>query len=106
MFPSFFHYATRRTDAAPRPAPHLRHAAAEAPVTIRLARRREPELDRLASLDGSEALDGPRLVAELDGRAVAALELRTGSAVADPFVLTAPLVDLLRVRAAQIGGLR
>jgi hypothetical protein len=106
VYPSFFHYATRRSSGAPEPARRLRHAAAEAPLTIRLARTGEPAVEQLRSLDGGEMLDGPRLVAELDGRPVAALELRTGSAVADPFVLTAPLVELLRVRAAQIGALR
>lgn len=107
MFPSFFHYAARRPD--PRPAdrvPALRQRAAEAALTIRLARTAEPEIDRLAALEGATPPAGPRLVAELDGRPVAALELRTGAAVADPFVRSAPLVELLRVRAAQLGALR
>jgi hypothetical protein len=107
MFPSFFQYATRRNDPPPAgQAPTLRHRAAEAPLTIRLARSAEPALDRLAELDGVDAADGPRLVAELDGRPVAALALDTGAAVADPFVRSAPLVELLRIRAAQLGALR
>lgn len=106
MFPSFFHYATRRPDPRVSPTPRLRNAAVQTPLTIRLAEAREPAVDRLRALDGGEVADGPRLVAELDGRPVAALELRTGAAVADPFVLTAPLVELLRVRAAQLGVLR
>jgi hypothetical protein len=106
MFPSFFHYATRRSEPSIRSSQRLRNASAQVPVTIRLAEAREPAVDRLRALDGGSVLDGPRLVAELDGKPVAALELRTGAAVADPFVLTAPLVELLRVRAAQLGVLR
>jgi hypothetical protein len=57
---------------------------------------------RLAALDSSEPPAQPALVAEVDGELRAALSLRDGSVVADPFHRTLALVDLLRARAAQL----
>jgi hypothetical protein len=42
------------------------------------------------------------LIAELDGRLLAALALSDGRVVADPFHPTADLIDLLRARANQL----
>jgi hypothetical protein len=59
----------------------------------------EGGLRRLAALDSSRIPSGELLVAELDGRLVAALSVDTGAAIADPFEHTAAIVDSLRVRA-------
>jgi hypothetical protein len=61
-------------------------------------------LTRLAALDSAEVPAGPVLVAEVDGEAQAALSLRDGRVVADPFERTAELVSLLRVRADAIAA--
>jgi hypothetical protein len=53
----------------------------------------------LAALDSARPLTGPALVATQNDAIVAALCLSTGRAVADPFLASAHLVDLLR-RAA------
>lgn len=67
-----------------------------------------PDLVRLAALDSADSLPpAPLLVAELDGVLSAALSLRDGSAIADPFKRTAAVVELLRLRAAgQAAGRR
>ena len=59
-------------------------------------------LSRLAALDSRRRLRGPALIAEVDGVARAALDLSDGSVAADPFVPTAELVELLRVRAGSL----
>jgi hypothetical protein len=59
-------------------------------------------LARLARLDSKPTLDGDALIAEIDGSAVAALSLRSGRTVADPFAHTTAVCDLLRMRAASI----
>ena len=73
-------------------------------MTIRTAEPQDyARLSNLASLDSARPLHGQALVAEVDGDAVAALEVDSGRAVADPFRRTASIVDLLRLRARQIG---
>jgi hypothetical protein len=59
----------------------------------------EADLTRLAALDSSRMPSGELLVAELDGRLVAALSIDTGAAIADPFEHTAAIVDSLRAQA-------
>ena len=63
-------------------------------------------LTDLASLDSREPLTGSALIAELDGVAVAALDLHDGSVAADPFAPTAEIVELLRVHARCSHGTR
>ena len=63
-------------------------------------------LTDLALLDDRAPLDGPALIAEVDGVARAALDLRDGSVAADPFARTTELVELLRVHARGSHGLR
>jgi len=71
------------------------------PLTIRLADEGDRvALAGLAQLDSRRAPAHPVLLAEADGGVVAALSLLDGCAVADPFLPTADVVDLLRVRAA------
>jgi hypothetical protein len=54
-------------------------------------------LERLAALDDRRVPTQPVVLAEAEGRLVAALSRRTGEAVADPFEPTAHLVQMLRV---------
>jgi hypothetical protein len=56
-------------------------------------------LARLAALDSAALPGADSLIAEIDGRAVAALDMADGRVVADPFARTADVVDLLRLRA-------
>ena len=79
-------------------------------VAIRLA---EPEdataLAELAAIDSTTHFaerGGLVLVAESHGHPVAALDVERGTAIADPFEPSAPLVDLLRLRARQLAGPR
>lgn len=86
-----------------------RAAAAEPPDTTRVelrhARRDDGDVvQRLAVLDEACPLEGPVLLAMVNGLAVAALSLDDGRVVADPFVATVEARSLLRLRAAQLAG--
>jgi hypothetical protein len=59
---------------------------------------------RLAQLDDAPTPSGEILLAVLDGEPVAALSLADNRVVANPFLRTADLVALLRMRAAQISA--
>ncbi len=59
-------------------------------------------LARLAALDSAAVPFGPTLVAEIDGQPRAALSVRDGSVIADPFARTAEVVSLLRMHAAAL----
>jgi hypothetical protein len=64
------------------------------------------ELGRLAEIDSASALHGSRnLGAEVDGKLIAAVSLDDGRLVADPFRLSGEAVELLRLRARQLGGM-
>jgi hypothetical protein len=54
----------------------------------------------LAALDSARPLTGRTVVGEVDGRVVAAVSLHDGRVVADPFVPTASVVEVLRVHTA------
>ena len=72
-----------------------------AALTLRVASAGDAAaLERLAALDSAAPLTGTVLLAEHGEDAVAALSLADGRVVADPFVLTADVVTLLRVHAA------
>ena len=62
----------------------------------------EPAIARLSALDEHVLPRGERLIGELGGRIVAALDVRSGDVVADPFVPTRGIVELLGLRAAQV----
>ena len=84
-----------------------RAASAQAPDTTRVELRHARRDDdvivwRLAALDEEPALEGPVLLAFVNGSAVAALALEDRRVVADPFVATAEARALLRLRAAQL----
>jgi hypothetical protein len=73
------------------------------PVTIRPAREADDTaLSRLATLDSATVPAGPVLVAEIDGELVAALGVHSGAVVADPFVPTSEVVELLATRARRL----
>ena len=72
-------------------------------LTVRLASQADAgTLHTLAQLDEDAPLTGRVLMAEQDGRAVAALSLEDGRTVADPFVASAGAASLLRLRAGQL----
>jgi hypothetical protein len=75
-------------------------------LVIRSARPTDQAaMRRLAQLDGRRDFDADRiLVAEVDGVPRAALAFNGGEAIADPFHPSASLLELLRVRAAQLRG--
>ena len=99
---------------AERPADRTGSADAPStePVLIRRAVRRDLEaLRSLADLDGTRSTrvalqgaldDGGVLLAEVGGAVRAALPLDGGRAVADPFVPTAGVTELLALRAGQL----
>ena len=70
-------------------------------LTIRFATAAD-DLERLAQLDSSVVPAAPQLVAEADGRVIAALSATDGRAIADPFTRSAEAVGLLRRRASQM----
>jgi hypothetical protein len=75
------------------------------PVTIRRATEADRmTLERLATLDSSQAPAGDVLIAELGDEALGAIEVASGAAIADPFRPTAELVELLSLRAARLRG--
>jgi hypothetical protein len=62
----------------------------------------QPALQALAQLDSQRSLDGPALVGEIDGRPAAAISLRDRRVIADPFLFTVQLRQVLRMRAAAL----
>lgn len=81
----------------PRPKPRLRG------VTVRRATEEDAaSVARVAALDSAHVPLEPVLLAEIEGTAVAAISLADAHVVADPFERTADLVELLRLRAAQL----
>lgn len=80
-------------------------AATPAGCTLRYANAADHEaIRRLAQLDSQREPTGTLLVAESEAGIVAALPLEGGDPIANPFVRTAELTELLRMRAAQISA--
>ena len=76
-------------------------------ISIRAATTTDARvLMRLAALDSAPVPFGPVLLAEVDGEPRAAIALRDGRVVADPFHRTAELVGLLRMQAENVAGER
>lgn len=74
-----------------------------APLVIRLATAGDRlALDYLAELDSAEVPGGTLLLGELRGRPVVAVSLSDGGAIADPFVPTSEVLQLVRLRARQL----
>ena len=59
-------------------------------------------LRELSQLDSARTVSRPALTAVVDGKLLAAISLRDGRVVADPFVETQAAVALLRVRASAL----
>jgi hypothetical protein len=71
------------------------------PITIRPSNDADQRrLRELAELDSAPPIAGPVLIAELDARPVAAISLDGRREIADPFVPTRELVELLRAARA------
>ncbi len=69
-------------------------------ISIRAATTGDgPALARLAALDSAPVPFGPVLLAEVDGRPLAALSVNEDRVIGDPFARTVDLVALLRVHA-------
>jgi hypothetical protein len=76
---------------------------AQYPIAIRPARDSEmAQLHALAEIDSAPPLEGAVLVAVVEGRIWAALALDGERVIADPFLPTAPAVEMLRLRHAQL----
>ena len=74
-------------------------------VALRLAERDEAAMvRRLAALDDQPALEGRVLLALIDGEVEAAISLDDRRVIANPFLATRDVVQLLRVRAQHIAG--
>jgi hypothetical protein len=74
-------------------------------ITIRRATEADATaLDRLARLDSQRLTAGPHLIASAGDRPVAAASLADGRLIADPFVASQPVADLLRERVAALTG--
>jgi hypothetical protein len=71
-------------------------------VSVRIARAGDLDVARLAALDESDVPEGRALVAMRDGKALAAVPVDGGEAVADPFERTAALVEVLHESAKQM----
>ena len=70
------------------------------PVLVRPARNIDAaDLAKLAALDSAAPLTGEILLAVSAGEVAAAMSLDTGAVIADPFVPTSNLVELLRTAA-------
>lgn len=80
-----------------------RTADREQRLTIRVSAAADADrLQQLADLDEEPALGEPALLAEVDGRLVAAIGLVSGRQLADPFAATADVRELLSLRAGQL----
>jgi len=71
------------------------------PITIRKSSDADQrQLRELAELDSAAPIAGPVLIAEVDARPVAAISLDGRREIADPFVPTREVVELLRAARA------
>ena len=99
--------AARRLRPRRRSTPRLIGAPATATIEVRAALAADfAALERIAALDEKRPLSGhDLLVAEVDGTLWAALDVDSLASIANPFVPSADAVELLRVRAAQLGAM-
>lgn len=89
-----------------RPAPNLgADGPADVEIRLRFAGPADGQaIEELAGLDSAGVPAAPVLLAEVDGKIHAALSLRDGAMIADPFHRTLGTQQLLRARAAQLRG--
>jgi hypothetical protein len=72
-------------------------------LTLRICTEADgPALQALAERDTSVVPAGRLLAAESCGRLIAAISIESGAVIADPFVPTGDVVDLLRRRSRQL----
>ena len=83
-----------RDPGAPNQAITIRPATAADAATVQ----------RLAQLDSAPSLTGEALLAEYGNEAVAAIELDSGSVIADPFRRTADITSMLVMRRRDLAG--
>ena len=93
---------TIHLDGFERPPIEAANLPEDAVLVRRATARDAHRIRTLALLDDRSAGDGPFIVAELAGEAVAAMSLSSGRIVADPFRRTRDAEALLRMRAGQI----
>jgi len=99
--------ADHRSAIAHTREPWAAEAANPPAVSLRIADVDDDQAVRdLAALDDAPAPEGEVLLALIDGEAVAALSLRDGHVVANPFVPTVAAVALLRLRAEHVSSRR
>jgi hypothetical protein len=80
--------------------------ASQSSVSIRRASPDDAaDVRWVAERDTRPVPPAPLLVAEVEGRVLAARSLMTGESVADPFRPTAQLTDMLALRAQQFAPL-
>jgi hypothetical protein len=95
--------ARRRAATAPAPGTD----PIDVPFTIRRAWPDDTRaLARLADLDTGAVPAAPLLLALAGGNLRAALSLRDGVAISDPFHPSVAALELLRIRASQLGAAR
>jgi hypothetical protein len=76
-------------------------------VELRLARLDEAsDVRKLAQLDDAPELEGPAMLAVVDGESVAAMSMSDLRIVANPFVRTEHVVRLLALRGAHVADRR
>jgi hypothetical protein len=72
-------------------------------VSVRLASRADAgAVEWVAQRDATHPPQGPLVVAEVDGRILAARSLADGEVVADPFSRTAHLLEILELWAGRL----
>jgi hypothetical protein len=62
----------------------------------------EATIKRLAQLDSADPIAGDALIAERDGKALAAVSMADGRVIADPFERTERVAQVLRMRRRAI----
>lgn len=81
---------------------HVTHIET-AEIVIRAARAEDmSDVARVAARDAASPPAGPLLVAKVESDVRAAISLRDGTVVADPFHRTAELVEMLKIRAGAV----
>ncbi|HZU60708.1 MAG TPA: hypothetical protein VE983_07060 [Solirubrobacteraceae bacterium] len=94
-----------RAAASQALAPTARQDPFFSPVLIRLATFADrPALERLAQLDSSPRPEGQSLIGQVRGQVVVAVSLVDGTSIADPFMATGPILELVQLRARQLGA--
>jgi len=94
------HARAMRTSPAPS-------ATGLEPIAVRVLGSADADaVERLAGLDSATVPAGHVLGAELDGRLVAAISLDAGEVISDPFRPSRSAVELLQLRARQLGAPR